>query len=267
VLVRYISKEWNFKQTKTSHLREQWHHFTNTWIQNGGLVQEWLPFLGEQIYPVFILVVILYTGYAGMIFIYIDIVLYRKFCQFSFLVCIVNVFYVASETSGDWWSGGSGHRWGLGIPAQHTPNCLYVLLFQQQIVFPVTWRRNCKSRTVNAERSLLLIITYWACWKGFRWSYVTWWCPCRVSVRMEQLLSQWTDFQEIWYLSIFRKSVGKIQVSLKYDKNYVYFMWRPMYIFSVFLRMRNISGKECTENQNTRFMFNDFYPKIVPFVR
>jgi hypothetical protein len=36
-----------------------------------------------------------------------------------------------------------------------------------------------------------------------------------MSVRMEQLGSHWTDFHEIWYLSIFRKSVEKIQVSLK----------------------------------------------------
>jgi len=41
---------------------------------------------------VFILVVILYTGYVGMICIYTDIVLYRTFSQFSFLACIVNVF-------------------------------------------------------------------------------------------------------------------------------------------------------------------------------
>ena len=37
--------------------------------------------------------------------------------------------------------------------------------------------------------------------------------------RMEQLGSCWTDFDEIWYLSIFRKSVEKIQVSLKSDKS------------------------------------------------
>jgi hypothetical protein len=37
-------------------------------------------------------------------------------------------------------------------------------------------------------------------------------CP---SVRMEQLDSHWTDFQEIWYLCIFRKPVKKIQVLLK----------------------------------------------------
>jgi hypothetical protein len=36
-------------------------------------------------------------------------------------------------------------------------------------------------------------------------------CP---SICMEQLGSHWTDFHEILYLSIFRKSVEKIQVSL-----------------------------------------------------
>ena len=37
----------------------------------------------------------------------------------------------------------------------------------------------------------------------------------RLSVRMEQLGSHYTDFNEISYLTIFRKSVEKIQVSLK----------------------------------------------------
>jgi hypothetical protein len=44
-------------------------------------------------------------------------------------------------------------------------------------------------------------------------------CP----VRMEQLGSHWTDFHEILYLNIFRKSAEKIQVSLKSDKNNGYF--------------------------------------------
>ena len=39
------------------------------------------------------------------------------------------------------------------------------------------------------------------------------------SVRMEQLGSQYTDFDDISYLRIFRKSVEKIQVSLKSDNN------------------------------------------------
>ena len=36
-----------------------------------------------------------------------------------------------------------------------------------------------------------------------------------VSVRMEQLGSQWTDFHEILYLNIFRKFVEKIRVLIK----------------------------------------------------
>ena len=45
-------------------------------------------------------------------------------------------------------------------------------------------------------------------------------CP---SVRTEDLGSRWTDFCEISYLSMFRKSVEKLQVSLKSDKNGGYF--------------------------------------------
>jgi len=41
-------------------------------------------------------------------------------------------------------------------------------------------------------------------------------CP---SIRIEQLGSHWTCFHEISYLSIFGKSVEKIQVSLRSDKN------------------------------------------------
>ena len=34
-------------------------------------------------------------------------------------------------------------------------------------------------------------------------------CP---SVRMEQLGFHWTDFDETWYLRLFRKSVEKIEI-------------------------------------------------------
>jgi hypothetical protein len=37
-------------------------------------------------------------------------------------------------------------------------------------------------------------------------------------VRIE-LGSNGTDFNKIWYLNIFRKSAGKIQASLKYDRS------------------------------------------------
>ena len=57
-------------------------------------------------------------------------------------------------------------------------------------------------------------------------------CVCvSVSVRMEQLGSYWTDFDELWYLRLFRKSFEKIQVSLKSYKNNGYFTRRRFYIY------------------------------------
>ena len=32
------------------------------------------------------------------------------------------------------------------------------------------------------------------------------------------------------------------------------------------LRIRNVSDKSCREYQNTHFIFNNFFPKIVPFM-
>jgi hypothetical protein len=55
-------------------------------------------------------------------------------------------------------------------------------------------------------------------------------CPLRSSVCMEQLGFHWADIHEIWYLRGFRKSVEKLQVSLKYYKNNGYFTWRRIYI-------------------------------------
>jgi hypothetical protein len=52
-----------------------------------------------------------------------------------------------------------------------------------------------------------------------------------LSVRMEKLGSHWTDLDVIWYLQDFRKSVGKIKVSLKPDNNNGYIILRPMYIY------------------------------------
>ena len=96
-------------------------------------------------------------------------------------------------------------------------------------------------------------------------SFVVLICP---SVCMEQHGSNWKDFHEILYLSIFRKSTEKIQVSLNSDKNNGYCTWRPIYIFiisrRVRLRMRNFSNKSCRQNQNTHFIFNNpFFPKKV----
>jgi hypothetical protein len=54
-------------------------------------------------------------------------------------------------------------------------------------------------------------------------------------------------FHEIWCTGIFRKSIKKIQVPLKSNKNNGYFTWRPIYIFdythSILLRMRAFQTK------------------------
>jgi hypothetical protein len=95
----------------------------------------------------------------------------------------------------------------------------------------------------------------------------------RPSVRMEQLGSHWTDFHEMWHLSIFRKFVEKFQYSLKSDKNDGYFTWRPIYIFlsylaQFFLEWKVFQKKRRRENRNTHFMFNNFFfSKIVPLTR
>ena len=53
-----------------------------------------------------------------------------------------------------------------------------------------------------------------------------------MSVRLSAGLgSHQTDFHEILYLSVFRKSVEKLQVPLKYGKNNGYFTWRSMPIY------------------------------------
>jgi hypothetical protein len=62
---------------------------------------------------------------------------------------------------------------------------------------------------------------------------------------------------------MFRKSVEKIEISLKSDKNNGYFhedLGTFMTIFSsFFLRMRSVSDKGCRDDQNTRFRFTNFF--------
>ena len=36
---------------------------------------------------------------------------------------------------------------------------------------------------------------------------------------------------------------------------------------SVLLRMKNFADENYRENQNTHFMFNNFFSKVVPFMR
>jgi len=89
---------------------------------------------------------------------------------------------------------------------------------------------------------------------------------------MENLDSHWTDFYDLRYLSIFRKSVEKkikfhynmtrITSTLRKDQYTLFIISR-----SVLLRMGNVSDKSCRENQNTHFVFSNYvFSKIVPFM-
>jgi hypothetical protein len=57
----------------------------------------------------------------------------------------------------------------------------------------------------------------------------------RPSVCMEKRSSYWTDFHQFLIFRGFQKSVKKIQVSLKSDKNTGYFTRRSSYIFGCIL--------------------------------
>ena len=59
-------------------------------------------------------------------------------------------------------------------------------------------------------------------------------------------------FHEIWYLSIFWKSIMKIGVLLKSDKNNGHFTWRPMYNYD------NIS---LNASHNEKFFKQKLYKK------
>ena len=58
----------------------------------------------------------------------------------------------------------------------------------------------------------------------------------------------------------------KIQISLKSDKNTLHEDVCTFMLLSrlILLRMRNVSGKSCRENQNSHFVLNKLFPKFVP---
>ena len=78
-----------------------------------------------------------------------------------------------------------------------------------------------------------------------------------MSVHIERFGNHWTDFHEIWYLSIFRKCAQKIQVSLNPDKNNGYHQCTFIVMSCSFrLGMKSVADTLCRENQNTNFKFS-----------
>jgi len=64
-----------------------------------------------------------------------------------------------------------------------------------------------------------------------------------VPVCMEELGFRLTKFHEVLYLSIFWKSIEKINVILKYDKNNDYFARRSLYLAEFFLEWEMFQTK------------------------
>ena len=60
----------------------------------------------------------------------------------------------------------------------------------------------------------------------------------------------------------FHSNRTRIKGTLHYDQNTFFIISR-----SFLLRIRNVTDKICSENQNTHFVFRNFFLKIVPFMR
>jgi len=90
----------------------------------------------------------------------------------------------------------------------------------------VMWRstRLYYAHSQNCEELLLASSCLSVCLSP---SFIARACGCAC---VEQFGSHWTNFHEIWYLGVFRKSVEKIQMSFKSDQNNRYFTWGPSYI-------------------------------------
>jgi hypothetical protein len=92
-----------------------------------------------------------------------------------------------------------------------------------------------------------------------------------LSVCMEQWNCHWTGFPEIWNLSIFWKSVKKINFYSNLTRLTgtinEYICTFMIISCSVLLRMRNVSDKSCRENNNTHIMFSNIFPNILLLMR
>jgi hypothetical protein len=91
-------------------------------------------------------------------------------------------------------------------------------------------------------------------------------------VNTEQLGFHWTDFDETFYSNFFFSKIcleNSSFIKIRQEERVLYMktfshLWQ--YLAKFFLEEKFLD-KSYRENQNTRFMFNKFYQKIVPFMR
>jgi hypothetical protein len=117
-------------------------------------------------------------------------------------------------------------------------SCTLVLLVfcscQRIVIGMVAWCHSLKSVTNIPSMPLTVSFFFWPCLQNCEKWLLVLSCPfiC-ISIFVEQLCSTWTDFQEICYLRSCLRSVEKMQVWLKSDKNNRYFTWRDLW-FMIF---------------------------------
>jgi hypothetical protein len=71
----------------------------------------------------------------------------------------------------------------------------------------------------------------------------------RPSVRTSRRGSHWIDFREIWYLELLLKSVEKLWIWLKSDKNIGKYTYRPEYVLIVDGSTQYfVARKQCVKN-------------------
>jgi len=97
-------------------------------------------------------------------------------------------------------------------------------------------------------------------------------CPSVSVISFVHLFSWLPQKGFLWnyLLSIFRKIFQGDSSFIISDENNVYFTLHQ-YTFmilsrSFLLKIKNISKKICRENQNTHFMFNNVFSRVVPFM-
>jgi len=73
-------------------------------------------------------------------------------------------------------------------------------------------------------------------------------------------------------LRVFQKSVGENSSFIKNQTRIKGTLHEDQFTFLIMsrltlLRMKIVSDKSCTEIWNTHFMFNNFFLKVMPFIR
>ena len=148
------------------------------------------------------------------------------------------------------------------------------------------WQLRNMQCSAPISKHLVFVFSYGDCrWNGFhRLSYALS-KNCQERLLVSSCLSlcpsidpfEWNNStpternHEFSYSSVFfRKSVGKIQASLKSYKNNRYLTWRPVHIYHISVNSslsEMLQTKIVGKNRNKYFIFTKVSPKFVPFTR